>query len=390
MKKWLALFLVLFLIPVSFAQAEEQVEKPEILTCKNFEYVLLEDETAEIYRYNGEEEQLSIPEKLDGVHVTRIGDYAFAFCTSLTSVTIPDSVLSIGGNPFLYCSRLTDIFISPGHPYLSVIDGVLFSKPDNRLVCYPCALTKDSYTIPNDIRIIGESAFISCSSLASVTIPDSVTYIGYGAFEGCDSLISIMLPDSITYIGENPFWGCGKLTNIIVSPDHPYLAVIDGVLFSKPDNRLVCYPCMLGKDSYTIPDGIQMIGEGAFTSCKSLMSVIIPDSVTSIGDYAFDGCKSLTSITIPDGVTSLGDSVFYFCRSLTSITIPDSVTSIGDNAFSYCRRLTNITIPDTVTSIGKDTFQDCPFLTATVGRNSFATRYCEENDIPYTYSNAND
>ena len=153
-------------------------------------------------------------------------------------------------------------------------------------------------------------------------------------FTGCESLASITIPDSVTSIGINPFGCCKKLIDIRVSSNHPYLEVVDGVLFSKPDKRLVCYPCALTATEYTIPHGIQMIEDYALYYCSSLKAVTIPDSVTDISEYAFSGCESLTSVTIPDSVTDIRWCAFYGCVSLTSVTIPDSVTSIGDDTRS--------------------------------------------------------
>ena len=141
-----------------------------------------------------------------------------------------------------------------------------------------------------------------------------------------------------------------------------------------------------------LEDGIVVvvIGDRAFSLCKSLTSVTIPDSVTSIGDAAFYECKSLTSVTIPDSVTEIGDYAFYWCDSLTSVTVPDSVTAIGDYAFYECKNLRSVTIPDSVTEIGERAFADCPALTLTVYHDSYAAQYCEDNGLKYTYPDAND
>ena len=263
------------------------------------------------------------------------------------------------------------------------------------------------------VTAIGDRAFAGCSSLTSVSIPDSVTSIGDSAFSDCDSLTSITIPDFVTQIGVNPFVFCSSLKSIFVSPDHPYFAVIDDVLFRKADKTLISYPEGKASSTYTIPQGIISIGDGAFFdnsslksitipdsvisigdyaffSCESLTSISIPHSVTSIGDYAFSWCKSLTSITIPDSVTSIGDEAFSSCSSLTSVNIPDSVTSIGDSAFYSCDSLTSVSIPDSVTSIGDYAFGDCSNLTLTVPRNSYAAEYAKTNNIPYTYPDAND
>jgi len=218
----------------------------------------------------------------------------------------------------------------------------------------------------------------------------TVTSIRYSAFYSCDSLTSVSIPDSVEQIGTNLFVGCSKLKTISVSPDHPYFATIDGVLFRKADKALISYPAGIKSSTYTIPQGIASIGDYAFDSCTSLTSVSIPDSVTSIGDCAFGSCTSLTSVSITDSVTSIGDYAFGSCTFLTSVSIPDSVTSIGDRAFSYCKSLTSVSIPNSVAAIGDYAFSDCPNLTLTVPRNSYAAEYAKTNNIPYTYPDAND
>ena len=196
--------------------------------------------------------------------VTSIGDSAFEDCWNLQSVTIPDSVTSIGDSAFRCCDSL------------------------------------QSVTIPDSVTSIGDCVFYNCSFLQSVTIPDSVTSIGDSAFEKCKSLQSVTIPDSVTSIGDSAFEKCKSLQSV------------------------------------TIPDSVTSIGDFAFLDCLSLQSVTIPDSVNSIGIWAFSGCSSLQSVTIPDSVTSIGICAFNSCTSLKSVTIPDSVTSIGDSAFDGC------------------------------------------------------
>ena len=363
----------------------EDVER-ETFTSGDYEYALLDDGTVEITGYNGKAEKLTIPNMLNGKKVTSIDDRAFYRCDSLISIIIPDSVAKISANPFAYCSTLKSIFVSSEHPYFFAIDGVLFRKADSCLISYPkgreyttynipqgitaignsaffCCDSLISVAIPDSVISIGDSAFSCCKSLTSITIPDSVTSIGDSAFSDCDSLTSITIPDFVTQIGVNPFVFCSSLKSIFVSPDHPYFAVIDDVLFRKADKTLISYPEGKASSTYTIPQGIISIGNGAFFDNSSLKSITIPDSVTSIGDWAFSSCDSLTSITIPDSVTSIGVGAFESCYSLTSITIPDSVTSIGDNAFSSCDSLITVSIPDSVTSIGDWAFASCDSLT---------------------------
>ena len=395
MKKPVALFWTLIMaMAFCIALSEDAAlpAEPETFSSGDFEYAILEDGTAEIVQYTGLAKELMIPGILDGKTVTGIGEEAFSWCESLTSVTIPDSVTSIGCYAFGCCTSLASVMI------------------------------------PDSVTLIGDGAFSGCCSLNSITIPDSVTGIGDWAFWDCRSLTSVMIPDSVTNIGANPFGNCEKLTDIIVSPDHPYLTTIDGVLFSMPDKRLVCYPYAFAADSYAIPDGIQIIGERAFSSCTTLTSVTLPDSVTSIGDFAFACCESLTSIMIPDSVTNIGANPFGKCEKLTDIivspdhpylakidgvlfskpdmrlvcypcaftadsyVIPDGIRMIGDYAFYDCSSLTSVTIPDSVTSIGEHAFavyQDDkygpnPKLTVTVSRDSCAAQYCKDNGVKYT------
>ena len=247
--------------------------------------------------------------------ITRIGDYAFYECYSLTSVTIPDCVTMIGERAFYDCWNLTSV------------------------------------TIGDSATTIGEYAFWDCRSLTSVTIPDSVTEIGYGAFKYCRSLISVTIPDSVTTIGESAFAWCSSLTNITI-PDS--VTTIGNEAF---------YYCS-SLTSATIGDSVTTIEISTFGNCESLTSVTIPNSVTTIGDYAFYECISLTSVTIPNSVTSIGDHAFYRCESLTSVTIGNSVTTIGDYAFYECISLTSVTIPDSVTTIGDEAFNGCSSLTS--------------------------
>ena len=278
-------------------------------------------------------------------------------------------------------------FTSGDYQYALLDDGTIeITKYNGSADHLAIPATLDGKTV----TAIGDRAFAGCSSLTSVSIPDSVTSIGDSAFSDCDSLTSITIPDFVTQIGVNPFVFCSSLKSIFVSPDHPYFAVIDDVLFRKADKTLISYPEGKASSTYTIPQGIIPIGDGAFFDNSSLKSITIPDSVISIGDYAFFSCESLTSISIPHSVTSIGDYAFSWCKSLTSITIPDSVTSIGNRAFYYCDSLTSVSIPNSVTSIGDYAFGDCSNLTLTVPRNSYAAEYAKTNNIPYTYPDAND
>ena len=259
--------------------------------------------------------EIIIPSTYNGKPVTKIGNYAFYYCTSLTSIIIPDSVTSIDGGAFTSCSSLTSV------------------------------------TIPDSVTSIGDSAFYYCTSLTSVTIPDSVTSIGDSAFAYCESLTSVTIPDSVTSIGDDAFYNTGYY-NDSSKWENNVLYIGNHLIEAKTELS----------GNYTIREGTKKIANSAFYGCISLTSVTIPDSVTSIGDYTFLGCASLTSVTIGNSVTSIGNYAFRSCTSLTSVTIPDSVTSIGDYTFENCTSLASVTIPDSVTSMGNYTFYNCTSL----------------------------
>ena len=288
--------------------------------------------------------------------VTSIGEDAFQYCSSLTSVTFGDGVTSIGRGAFHDCSSLTNITI-PGS--VTSIGNSAFSDCES--------LT--SVTLGEGVTSIGDYAFSDCSSLTNITIPDSVTSIGDSAFEECSSLTSITLGDGVTSIGDYAFYKCHNLTSITLG---------DGVTSIGDYAFYRCYNFI----SITLGDSVTSIGDYAFWSCESLTSVTLGEGVTSIGDYAFSDCESLTNITIPDSVASIGNSAFEDCYSLTNITLGEGVTSIGDSAFSGCKSLTSITIPDSVTSIGDYAFWSCESLTSvtlgegvtSIGDGAFA--YC--------------
>jgi len=287
--------------------------------------------------------------------LTNITNWAFYNCKSLTGLTIPDSVTGIGGSQvFTGCTSLKEINVDSGNKNYISENGVLYNKDKTIIWCYPAGKTDRTFTIPNSVTTIQDSAFASCTSLTSVNIPDSVTYISCRAFQYCTGLASVTIPDSVTIISWLAFQGCTSLssvtilentdiangvfadctslTTINVTQGNKWLFSENGVLYGKGT--------MEGKNTEILMQ---------YPAGKKDRTFAIPDSVTEIYDLAFSGCKSLTGVTIPDSVKTIDVEAFRN-SGLTSITVPDSVTKIGTLAFFTCDNLTSVTFEGTIAS----------------------------------------
>jgi hypothetical protein len=296
--------------------------------------------------------------------VTTIGDDAFWDCWHLMSVTIPNSVSNIGDAAFGYCSSLQAITVAATNSFYCSVAGVLFDISQATLMQYPAGKAGSSYIIPNTVTNIGDYAFFGCSALTNLTIPSSVTSIGDAAFWCCTLLTNVIIPNSVTNIRDGAFGYCSNLLAITVAATNSFYSSLAGVLFDISQTTLLQYPAGKMGNSYIIPNTVTNIGDYAFFGCSALTNLTIPNSVTNIGEAAFEGCTCLTSVTIPNSVTGIGDGTFYSCTGLTSVTIPNSVTSIGEAAFAGCTSLTSVTIPNSVSSIREAAFADCTKLTS--------------------------
>ncbi len=293
--------------------------------------------------------------------VTSIDEYTFCNCLSLKKITIPNSVTSIGDRAFYGCKHLTEINVESANTKYTSENGVLFNKDKTTIVCYPAGKTETTYTIPNSVTSIGNSAFRGSSGLTSVTIPNSVTSIGEYAFYGCSKLTTT-IPYSVTSIGDYAFLNCNSVTVsepgwIISIGNYAFSGVkklnygdykeatVDGnfIYADAAKTHLLRYT---GTDvtSVTVPSTVTIIGYQAFYNCSNLKSVTIPYSVTTVDVAAFAECSGLTTITISNSVTTICKSAFLGCSALTSITIPESVTDIGEGAFERCTKLKTINV----------------------------------------------
>jgi len=332
-----------------------EVLPPQEVLPSQLHFTLINNGTAySVTKGTSTAQNVVIPAVYNGLPVTTIPEDGFSDYTNMTSITIPNSVTSIGYAAFYGCERLTSITI----PFLGA--AIIGTSVDSYNSHFGYIFGAESmggnyYVIPSSLKTviitggtrIDDCAFSDCSSLTSITIPNSVTSIGFAAFSGCSSLTSITIPNSVTSIGDYAFSDCSSLTSI------------------------------------TIPNSVRSIGYAAFVNCSRLTSITIPFVGATLIDsthyynnshfgyifgaqYSIDNISNIPSslkTVIITGGTRINEDAFYGCGSLTSIAIQSDVTDIGSNAFFNCSSLTSITIPSSMESIGSYAFTHCYSLT---------------------------
>ena len=237
---------------------------------------------------------IEIPTELNDIRVTGLGDYSFAvdadsdagypgnsFCRNIHSVTIPESVTSIGKYAFARCSSLTSLKLGEN---IKTIGDHAF---------YYC-IKLESVTIPQSVTFMGDRAFTGCAQLNSLTIDDAAISIGDWTFDECYKLTTLSLGKNITTIGDYAFYDCRILNNVTIPQS-----------VTSIGNH--AFGCCYGMDSFTIKDAATSIGKYAFSDCQSLTTLSLGENITTIDDDAFRSCYKLKTITLPAGLASFGN-----------------------------------------------------------------------------------
>lgn len=279
-------------------------------------------------RYLGEDSIVIVPSSIGGYPVIQIGEGCFRG-SSLSEVTLPQSVMSIDDAAFSDCSSLQRISM----PGVEQIGKAAFSGctllnsidlPQTLCTldeeCFKACTALGRVILPKKIKMLPSSAFADCTAIHEITLNSSLTTIGNAAFMNCSALTVIQLPSSLTAIASNAFANCAALRSI------------------------------------RIPESVSRIGSYAFDNCSKLKDIVFSSLCCDFGDGAFCGCAALVSISLPDTNGVIPMRCFERCSSLKQIKLPVSTKKVEAYAFADCPRLTAAVLPDTVQDISKDTF----------------------------------
>lgn len=315
-------------------------------------------------------------------NVTEIGGNAFQGCTGLASIAVGTGLRSIGERAFGNNNSLASITVATGNPAYCSVDNILYSKDMTTLVV---AGKKSGDIVIPDVAAIGDYAFYSSTDITSVNIGKNVTKIGDYAFYNTKTLATVYSQNTTPpEISANTFpkYRVGRYTKYafqLIVPAESVEAYKAATVWSEVENvngqdietfesgglyynilwgtantvEVASAPDTKYSGDIAIPSTVSYngenymvvgIGEGAFSDCQGLTSIVIPNSVTTIGRLSFDRCTGLGSVTIPNSVTMIGSQAFYGCSALSSVTVGNSVTAIGMGAFTDCENLPSIDV----------------------------------------------
>lgn len=317
MKKMISKILVLLLILGSVTGLG--TVSTEAATSGGYTYTVNTDNTITITAYSGTEKSVVIPDTLDGKSVTAIGESAFFAKTSITSITLPSTLKSIGEMAFAM-TGITSITLPEG---LTSIETAAFAMT---------GIT--SIKTPDSMTTIGTSAFAMCPMLTSVQFGSQLTTIEEGAFMMCTSLPSVTLPATLTSLGKGAFSGCTALKSYNVDGANPYFKSISNIIYSKDGTTLVSFTPGSEATSYKTPSGVTVVGKYAFAG-TDLETITLSEGVKTLEEGAFAGCIMLSTVKFATTLTTIGKDAFLDCWSLEKITLPDTLTSIGTHAFGF-------------------------------------------------------
>ena len=297
-----------------------------------YEYEAIDNKTVRITKYNGEADTVIIPSKLGGKTVTEIGEEAFKDNDYLVTLKIPDTVKVIGESAFQECESLAGTIVIPKN--CTLIDKYAF---------YGCISIRKVSIPAGAAKEIGDSAFYGCENLRTLELGNSITRIGEAAFYGCKKLGKLVIPDSVKEMGNYIFGNCTSLEEVVIGKG---LTEIRQEAFSGCKEL----------EKLTIGSNVTSIGKKAFSNCfsecKNTASLTIPSKVGYIGEGAFESCTNLGTVTFKDGAKkTISCGAFISNKKLTTINWGSSVKEIYGGAFAFCTGLTKVVLPDNLEAL---------------------------------------
>ena len=336
---------------------------------------------AVITGYEGTATDISIPEKIGDLTVTRIEDYAFHYkaltsvtlpsglteigdeafyaCEGLKKITIPSEVTTIGYQAFMHCKNLTTVELNDG---LREMGTRAFANTSVTEISIPENVTEMDSAF-SDVKTLKHAAFAGsrleipdrafyfCSGLETIDFPDGLTEIGTEAFYACESLTKISFPSGLRKIGYQSFMFCKNLTEAELNDD---LGELDTRAFANTALKEI-----------TIPESVTKIDD-AFSDVKTLKHAVFTGSRLEIPDRSFYFCSGLETIDFPADLTEIGTEAFYCCDSLKKISFPSGLRTIGYQSFMFCKNLTEAELNDDLVEIDTRAFANTALKEITI------------------------
>lgn len=305
----------------------------------------VDGKTVTIISYTGSDATVTVPAKIGGRRVAKIAKGAFA-SSKATSLVFDDEIAQITFEDECFKGQTTLTYVQ--------LPSSLKEIPES---CFEDCTALEHIVLPSGVTTIGAGAFEGCTSLTYtgndstkkvVTLPEDLTSLGNSAFKDCSKISNVVFGSRIRTITKSAFEGCTQLSKIDFGTESAITKIDDKAFYKTRVN------------GFTLPDGLQTIGEYAFAddTSSSFTALAIPATVTQIGQYAFSGCTYLKTVTFGEdsALTSMGDGVFRKCTYLSSITLPDSLVEIPALTFNGCGRLVKFEIGANITRIGEGAF----------------------------------
>ncbi|MBE6534120.1 MAG: leucine-rich repeat domain-containing protein [Ruminococcaceae bacterium] len=323
--------------------------------------------------------KISIPDS-----ITSVGENAFYGCEKL-EYNEYDNALYLGNenNPYLILVKTKNSAITR-----CTVNEKTVAICNN---AFEGCSQLETLSIPNTVKSIGSKAFYGCDAVQEINVPEGVSYIGMETFRGCKSLKKIAIPSTVTNIGSSAFFGCTSLETVTFAANSTLAGIENAAFYNCKKIKEINIPksvIYIGDDKtynktadsvfngcdslekVTFEEGskLEKIGNYVFSGCTKLSSITLPDTLTYLGTSSFTS-TAITAITIPNGVTNIGEKAFYGCASLKTVTLGSNLNKISKEAFAGCEDLNNLIIPESVTTISKGAFANCNSLTSVTFKN---------------------